>query len=380
MSFLHSLKPALQENWKKSFTEPTPVQQRAIPSILEGKDVVAQSPTGTGKTVAYLLPILNKVDEEKEATQAVILAPSRELVMQIFEEIKAWSIGTRLTSVSLVGGANIKRQMEKLKKRPQLVVGTPGRIWELIQMKKLKMHEVKTIVLDEGDELLGKEHLDDVRRVVKSALNDRQLLLFSATALQDPDQVKAMLGREPERIVVERELAVPSEIEHIYLLCEPREKINLLGKIAKMDGMKGLAFIRSIGNLHVIADKLSYEGIDLEILHSDMRKDERKKALQRLDSGDVSILLATDIAARGLDIKGISHVIHFDLAKDVEQYIHRSGRTGRMGKSGTVVSLVPPRDERELQKYGKLLGIPLSKKRLYKGGFHPAKNYQRRGK
>ncbi|MBM7713060.1 DEAD/DEAH box helicase [Siminovitchia sp. FSL H7-0308] len=380
MNFLHSLKPALQENWKKSFTEPTPVQQRAIPSILEGKDVVAQSPTGTGKTVAYLLPILNRVDEEKEATQAVILAPSRELVMQIFEEIKAWSIGTGLTSVSLVGGANIKRQMEKLKKRPQLIVGTPGRIWELIQMKKLKMHEVKTIVLDEGDELLGKEHLDDVRRVVKSALNDRQLLLFSATALQDPDQVTAMLGREPERIVVEGELAVPSEIEHIYLLCEPREKINLLGKIAKMDGMKGLAFIRSIGNLHVIADKLSYEGVDLEILHSDMRKDERKKALQRLDSGDVSILLATDIAARGLDIKGISHVIHFDLAKDVEQYIHRSGRTGRMGKFGTVVSLVSPRDERELQKYGKLLGIPLSKKRLYKGGFHPAKNYQRRGK
>lgn len=166
------------------------------------------------------------------------------------------------------------------------------------------MHEVKTIVLDEGDELLGKEHLDDVRRVVKSALNDRQLLLFSATALQDPDQVTAMLGREPERIVVDGELAVPSEIEHIYLLCEPREKINLLGKIAKMDGMKGLAFIRSIGNLHVIADKLSYEGVDLEILHSDMRKDERKKALQRLDSGDVSILLATDIAARGLDIKG----------------------------------------------------------------------------
>ncbi|WP_339164022.1 DEAD/DEAH box helicase [Siminovitchia sp. FSL W7-1587] len=380
MNFLHSLKPALQENWKKSFTEPTPVQQRAIPSILEGKDVVAQSPTGTGKTVAYLLPILNRVDEEKEATQAVILAPSRELVMQIFEEIKAWSIGTGLTSVSLVGGANIKRQMEKLKKRPQLIVGTPGRIWELIQMKKLKMHEVKTIVLDEGDELLGKEHLDDVRRVVKSALNDRQLLLFSATALQDPDQVTAMLGREPERIVVDGELAVPSEIEHIYLLCEPREKINLLGKIAKMDGMKGLAFIRSIGNLHVIADKLSYEGVDLEILHSDMRKDERKKALQRLDSGDVSILLATDIAARGLDIKGISHVIHFDLAKDVEQYIHRSGRTGRMGKFGTVVSLVSPRDERELQKYGKLLGIPLSKKRLYKGGFHPAKNYQRRGK
>lgn len=380
MFFLHSLKPALQETWKKSFKEPTPVQERAIPAILEGKDVIVRSPTGTGKTVAYLLPILNQLDETKEATQAVILAPSRELVMQIFEEIKKWSEGTGISSTSLVGGANIKRQMEKLKKRPQLIVGTPGRIWELIQMKKVKMHEVKTIVLDEGDELLEKEHFDAVRSIVKSALNDRQLLLFSATALQDPDQVKTMLGREPEWVTVEEEQAVPSKIEHVYLLCEPREKIKLLGKIAKMDGMKGLVFIRSVGHLHVIADKLSYEGVDLAILHSDLRKDERKRALTRLESGDISILLATDIAARGLDIEGISHVIHFDLAEDAEQYIHRSGRTGRMGKSGTVVSLVHPRDERELQKYGRKLGVPILRKRLYKGEFSQPKDYHRRGK
>lgn len=374
MSFLNSLKPPLQEAWNQSsFKEPTPIQEMAIPPILEGKDVIAQSPTGTGKTVAYLLPILNRIDETKEATQAVILAPSRELVMQIFQEIKKWSEGTGVTSTSLVGGANIKRQMEKLKKRPNIIAGTPGRIWELIQMKKVKMHDVKTIVLDEGDELLKKEHLDGVRSIVKSALNDRQLLLFSATALQEPDQVEAMLGRVPEMIAVEGKQAVQSKTEHVYLLCEPREKVKLVGKIAKMDGMKGLVFVRSVGNLHVIADKLSYEGVHLEVLHSDLRKEERERALKRLSSGDVSILLATDIAARGLDIEDISHVIHFDLAKDLEQYIHRSGRTGRMGKSGTVVSLVNPRDERELQKYGSLLEVPITQKRLYKGQFYPVR-------
>jgi superfamily II DNA/RNA helicase len=370
MSFVNNLKPALQEAWKKSFfKEPTPIQEKAIPAILQGKDVIAQSPTGTGKTVAYLLPVLNKIDGTKAATQAAILAPSRELAMQIFQEAKNWSEGTGITSAALVGGANSKRQIEKLKKRPHIIVGTPGRVWELIQMKKAKMHEVKTIVLDEGDELLGKEHLDAVRKIVKSALNDRQLLLFSATELKDPDQVKAMVGRKPEMISIEKGQAVPPKIDHVYLLCEPREKIKLLGKIAKMEGLKGLVFVRSVGNLHVIAEKLSFEGVRLEMLHSDARKDERERALKRFDSGDANILLATDIAARGLDIQDISHVIHFDLAKDAEQYAHRSGRTGRMGKSGTVVSLVTPRDKRGLQKYGRQLGVPIARKRLYKGKF-----------
>lgn len=370
MDILGNMKPFIQELWKQSgFNELTPVQEKAMPIINERKDLIVQSPTGTGKTLAYLLPILEQVDETKQMSQVLVLAPSRELVMQIHQEVQSWSKGTGITSAALVGGANIKRQVERLKKKPQVLTGTPGRILELIRMKKIKMHEVKTIVLDEGDQLLNKEHLETVRTIVKSTLNDRQLLLFSATKLEEPDQVRAMIGREPEKLSAEKTVSVPSSIQHYYLLCEPREKTKLLGKIAKMDGMKGLVFIRSVGNMNVIADKLEFEGVEIELLHSDLRKHERERALKRLQSGEISILLATDIAARGLDVRGLNHVIQYDLAEDAAQYVHRAGRTGRMGAAGTVVSFVNPRDERELNKYAKELGFSIERKRLFKGQF-----------
>ena len=368
MDILGMLKPTFKDLWKKSgFNELTAVQEKAIPLIIEGRDMIVQSPTGTGKTLAYLLPALDRIDETKQMTQAIILAPSRELVMQIHQEVQNWSLGSQITSAALVGGANIKRQIDRLKKKPHILTGTPGRILELIRMKKLKMHEVKMVVLDEGDQLLKKENLDTVRTIVKSTLNDRQLLLFSATRLEDPDQVKAMIGRDPEKLTAEKSVSVPSSIEHYYLLCEPREKNKLLGKLAKMDGMKGLVFIRSVGNMNVIADKLQFEGVKLELLHSDLGKQERETALKRLQSGEINILLATDIAARGIDVIGLNHVIQYDLAEDAAQYVHRAGRTGRMGAAGTVVSLVNPRDERELKKYAKELGIFIERKRLFKG-------------
>lgn len=370
IEILRNMKPTIQELWKQSnFNELTTVQEKAMPLIFENKDLIVQSPTGTGKTLAYLLPILEQMDETKQMSQVLILAPSRELVMQIHQEVQNWSKGTGITSAALVGGANIKRQVERLKKKPHVLTGTPGRILELIRMKKIKMHEVKTIVLDEGDQLLNKEHLETVRTIVKSTLNDRQLLLFSATKLQETDLVRAMIGREPEKLSAEKAISVPSTIQHYYLLCEPREKTKLLGKIAKMDGMKGLVFIRSVGNMNVIADKLEFEGVDFELLHSDLGKHDRERALKRLQSGEISILLATDIAARGLDIEGLNHVIQYDLAEDAAQYVHRAGRTGRMGAAGTVVSFVNPRDERELNKYGKELVFPIERKRLFKGQF-----------
>lgn len=368
MDILGRLKPAFKDLWKKSgFNELTAVQEKAIPLIIEGRDMIVQSPTGTGKTLAYLLPALDRIDETKQMTQAIILAPSRELVMQIHQEVQNWSLGSQITSAALVGGANIKRQIDRLKKKPHILTGTPGRILELIRMKKLKMHEVKMVVLDEGDQLLKKENLDTVRTIVKSTLNDRQLLLFSATRLEDPDQVKAMIGRDPEMLTAEKSVSVPTSIEHYYMLCELREKTKLLGKLAKMDGMKGLVFIRSVGNMNVIADKLQFEGVKVELLHSDLGKQERESALKRLQSGEINILLATDIAARGIDVIGLNHVIQYDLAEDAAQYVHRAGRTGRMGAAGTVVSLVNPRDERELKKYAKELGVSIERKRLFKG-------------
>ncbi|MBW8348313.1 DEAD/DEAH box helicase [Bacillus sp. IITD106] len=370
MNILSNLKPSLQKYWEKSnFKNPTQIQEKAIPTILEGKDLIAESPTGTGKTVAYLLPILEKINEEHNGLQTVILAPSRELVMQIYQEVQKWTEGTNIKSTSLVGGANIKRQLDKLKERPQLVVGTPGRILELIKMKKLKMHEVKTVVLDEGDQLLNKEHLDSVRTIVKSTMNDRQLLLFSATQLEDPDQMIAMIGRKPEFIKVERTESQTAKVNHFYLLCEQRERAKLLQKIAAMKGVKALVFVRDVGNMTVLAEKLEFEKVSLAILHSELGKNQREKAIRSIRNGEVNLLLATDVAARGLDIDGLTHVIHYDFPNDIDQYVHRSGRTGRMGAAGTIVSFVTPRDERELKKYGKTLKISIQPRRIFKGEF-----------
>ncbi|MBS4198300.1 DEAD/DEAH box helicase [Bacillus sp. FJAT-49732] len=370
MNILSNLKPTLQKIWEESnFKNPTKIQENAIPAILEGKDLIAESPTGTGKTVAYLLPILEKINEEHSGLQAVILAPSRELVMQIYQEVQKWKVGTHIKSTSLVGGANIKRQLDRLKERPQIVVGTPGRILELIKMKKLKMHEVKTVVLDEGDQLLNKEHLDSVRNIVKSTMNDRQLLMFSATKLEDPDQVTAMIGRKPEIISIKRTENNSAKVNHYYLLCDPRDRAKLLQKIAAMKDVKALVFVRDVGNMTVLAEKLEYENVSLDILHSELGKNQREKAIKAIRNAEVNLLLATDVAARGLDIEGLTHVIHYDFPNDIDQYVHRSGRTGRMGAAGTVVSFVTPRDERELKKYGKILKLSIQPRRIFKGQF-----------
>jgi superfamily II DNA/RNA helicase len=194
MEYLSNLKPFLQDAWKTSeFTELTEVQQKAIPEIFEGKNLVCESPTGTGKTLAYLLPILNSIDEKRMQAQALILAPSHELVMQIHQEIQKWTKGSGINSIALIGGANVKNQIEKLKKKPKIVVGTTGRITELIKMKKLKMHEVKTIVVDEFDLMIGHEHINNVRQIIKSTMADRQLLFFSATLSEITDRVASEL-------------------------------------------------------------------------------------------------------------------------------------------------------------------------------------------
>ncbi|MDQ0231732.1 DEAD/DEAH box helicase [Metabacillus malikii] len=368
-TFLNNLKPFIQANWEKAeFQQATAVQLKTIPPILEGKDVIAESPTGTGKTVAYLLPLLNQIDETKKNNQLVILAPSRELVMQIFDELKKWSEGSSLTTVSLIGGANIKRQVEKLKKGPQIIVGTPGRIMELIKLKKLKMHEVKSIVLDEGDQLLTPEHKNTIHDIIKATKKERQVVLFSATVnVGTESKARDLMGKNPEIIKVDRNEVPTGDVKHVYLVCEQREKVTLLERMAKTIKMKALGFVKDIGNLTVIAEKLEYKGVEIHLLHSDTRKEEREAALKKMRTENDGLLLATDVAARGLDIEGLTHVIHFDLPTHSSQYVHRSGRTGRQGASGTVVAIVTEREERELKKIAKELNIQLQKNRLYKG-------------
>ncbi|UQD51150.1 ATP-dependent helicase [Bacillus methanolicus] len=368
-SIIKSLQPFIQEAWNKSgFENLTSIQKQTIPLILQGKDVVAESPTGTGKTLSYLLPLLHKIDQSKKSVQVVILAPSQELVMQILGEFQKWSEGSGIRGASFIGGANLKRQLEKLKKNPHVVIGTPGRTFELIKQKKLKMHEVKTVVLDEGDQLLNSEHVDTVKNIIKTTLSDRQIVLFSATLAFKTEEVAKGLANEPEVIRVKKDEAMSfSKVDHIYFVSEQRDKINLLEKAARLKGIKALVFVNDIGRLQILAEKLSYKEFQTEALHSEMSKIERQHALRNFRTGETNILLATDVAARGLDINGITHVIHFNFPKDMNQYVHRSGRTGRFGATGTVISFVTDREERELKKIAKELKISVHKKVFYKG-------------
>ncbi|SFC86989.1 Superfamily II DNA and RNA helicase [Bacillus sp. OV322] len=362
------MKPFIIKAWEKSeFRQATPIQTKAIPLIAEGKDLIAESPTGTGKTLAYLLPLLNKMNAEKKAPQAVILASSRELVMQIAEEVRIWSEGSEITGAAFIGGANPKRQLEKLKKHPQVIVGTPGRIYELIAQKKIKMHEVKTIVLDEGDQLIVSEHIATIRNIVKSTMKDRQVLIFSATLTGQAEQLAGELLNEPEIVRIDKSERMESKVDHMYLVGDRRDKFKMIEKITRLENLKGLAFLNDIAELTVLKEKLDYKGIKLEVLHGESSKMEREKALRNLRSGKSPLLLATDVAARGLDIKGLNTVIHADLAKDADQYTHRSGRTGRAGADGTVISLVTEREERELKKIARELELTLSKKTFYGG-------------
>ncbi|RSK50704.1 DEAD/DEAH box helicase [Bacillus canaveralius] len=376
---IENLSPFIREVWNKSgFKNPTSIQEMSIPIALEGKDLIAESPTGTGKTLGYLLPVLQKIEVEKRNIQAVILASSQELVMQILAEIQKWAEGSGIRAASFIGGANAKRQLEKLKKSPHVIVGTPGRTLELIKQKKMKMHEVKTVVLDEADQLFVPEHENTVRQIIKSTLGDRQILLFSATLTKRTEEIAREIAREPEIIRITKDETIDaSTVEHAYVITEQRDKINFIEKLSRISGLKGLVFVRDIGNLNVLAEKLKFKKVNAEVLHSDLGKMDRQAAIRNFRTGKSNLLLATDIAARGLDIQGITHVIHYDFPRDLNQYVHRSGRTGRFGASGTVLAIVTDREERDLKKFARELGISITEKVFFKSEIVDKQNRNR---
>ncbi|KGX85551.1 DEAD/DEAH box helicase [Pontibacillus litoralis] len=368
-TFYNTLPSFIQAVWDKAgFKEPTAIQREVIPYIIAGHDVMAEAPTGSGKTLAYLMPILQKIDVDKKQAQAVILASSHELAMQIHQEVQKWAEGTSIKSTTLIGGANVKRQIEKLKKKPHIIIGTPGRLLELIKQKKLKMHEIQTIVLDEGDQLLVPEHQQTIEQIVKSTLRDRQLLLFSATLSDSVVEKARELMVEPQMVQVKREEDNQPEVEHRYILCEVREKEATLRKVLHAINGKALVFVRDVGNLQVLAEKLAYRKVNIAVLHGDTKKQDRTQAINDFRDGHVNVLLATDVAGRGLDISGITHVIHMDIPDDLATFVHRSGRTGRLGSNeGTVLAIIAKGEEKQLKKHTKTMHAPLQQTNMYKG-------------
>ncbi|MCC9090604.1 MULTISPECIES: DEAD/DEAH box helicase [Bacillus] len=371
-AFFKEAKPFIQENFEAAgFGQPTAIQEKTAEWITKKRDVIAESPTGTGKTLAYVLPLLNKIDVNIKHPQVLILAPSRELVMQIFDVVQEFKQGSDIKAVSLIGGANIKKQQEKLKKHPNIVVATPGRVQELIKIKKLKMHEVKTIVLDEADQLLVPEHMKTIQAIIKSTLKERQILCFSATLKEETIQLIKEMTSEPEVLKIGRSQEEAQKVGHYYLLCDQRDKVKLLQKLSRLEDMHALVFVRDITNLSIYAEKLAYHHVDLGVLHSEAKKAERAVILKSFEQREFPLLLATDIAARGIDIDDLPYVIHADLPNE-EGYIHRSGRTGRAGKEGAVISLVTHQEHAMLKKMAKKLNISLEEIVYKQGQLHLA--------
>lgn len=356
MSVIQLLNETLQNKW--SFETEMKIQQLMIPAMLEGKDIVAESPTGSGKTLAYVLPILNKVDGSKKQTQALIVAPSQELAMQIVEVIRDWTAGTDITVQQLIGGANSARQIEKLKKKPTIVVGTPGRLNELARAGKLKLKEIETVVLDECDQLLSREYRVVIKSFIDGAAYGRQVVVVSATITEEIEIVAERMMFEPVRIKIKPEdMLKVGKIVHSFVKVDERDKTDMLRRLANIEGLHALAFVNNIDQVLMKQNKLAYKDAPIVALHSDMKKEERKKALDSFRKGDARILIATDIAARGLDISGLTHVIHVDVPRTIEQYTHRSGRTGRAGADGEVLTLLSYKDEKTYKKWIRELSL-----------------------
>lgn len=352
----------------RGIVSPSPVQQEAIPAAINGKDVLAQSQTGTGKTLAYLLPVLSRIDWNQHTIQAVVIAPTQELAMQIVREAEALGSDDGLIVAGLIGGAALNRQLDKLKQRPQLVVGTPGRLRELLEMKKLKVHEVRTVIIDEVDHLLQKSGGGDTEAILSRMMRDRQLLFFSATV---PSAVKALAAKwmnEPVVIGIEPDKRVADTIEHVMFVTQDRDKIDMLRRLVRhWEPKRAIVFVNDSQQIGEWEAKLKYAHLSVGCLYGDAPKQERVNTLRRFRDGDFQLLLATDVAARGLDIPELDYVFSLQPAIDPEHYVHRAGRTGRMGRRGISISIITERERFIMHKFERNLHITIEE-HVYTGG------------
>ncbi|WP_168122769.1 DEAD/DEAH box helicase [Paenibacillus sp. HB172176] len=348
--------------------QPTEVQANTIPLLLKGEDVSARSQTGTGKTLAFLLPLLQQLQANSSAIQAVILSPTQELAMQIVRvaEVYAEPLGIRVQQ--LIGGAAMKRQIEKLKLRPQLVIGTPGRIHELLKLRKLKLQEVKHVVIDEADQVFQLGSTKEVETLLFSMGKERQMVFFSATHPEQMARFEGRWMRNPIRIQLTPEHRVSEKVSNYFVVSDKRDKADTVRRLVRMlKPRTALLFLNDTDEIANWQSKLSYEGFDVETLYGDSDKQKRAATLARFREGQCQLLLATDVAARGLDIEGLPLVLQLDPATDSDHYVHRAGRTGRMGREGTVITIVTPQELFIMEKFRKQLGVNLQERIMFRG-------------
>jgi ATP-dependent RNA helicase DeaD len=362
------LKPDIQQALDKmGFEEPTPIQEKTIPFLIqENKDLVANAQTGTGKTAAFGLPILEQIDSEAKEIQALILSPTRELALQIAKDMDNFSeFMPHLKVIPVYGGASIETQINALKKGGQIVVGTPGRMLDLINRGKLKVDHIKWLVLDEADEMLSMGFKDELDEILSNTPDEKQTLLFSATMPRGIGQIARNHMSDYHEITVGVRNSSAKNVEHVFYQVAARDKYAALKRLADIhSGIYGIVFCRTRMETKDIAEKLMADGYNADALHGDLSQDQRDKVMRRFRNKNLQILVATDVAARGLDVDKLTHVINFNLPDDNEVYIHRSGRTGRAGEKGISISLIHSRERGKLRDLERKLGKEFERKQV----------------
>lgn len=361
---------------KQAITVPTPIQAAGIPVLLEGKDAYLNAETGTGKTLAYLLPLFCRLDLAEAAPQLVVIAPTHELAIQIQRQCTdlAQHSGWAVRVLLLIGGTSKDRQLDKLKKKPHIVVGSPGRILELIRMEKLKTHRIKAVVVDEADRLLVEESLPDLLGILKAAPRQRQLVFASAT--EQEESAAAIASIAPGLLSVRTAAApVNPNIEHLFLVCEERDKPDALRSLLHaLLPQRAMVFVHRNETAERVSDKLAYHHIPVADLHGAYDKRDRKQAMDEFRAGTVRVMIASDVAARGLDIGGVTHIFNLDVPTQSKAYLHRVGRTARAGASGVALSLMTEEETRLVRRFEKELNIRFTEVCLREGKVRPVEN------
>lgn len=334
------------------FATPTKIQTLAIPELILGHDVVGQSQTGTGKTAAYSLPILDRIDRNSKDVQALILTPTRELAQQVAESLKDLIGKERIYVLTVYGGQSIERQIRFLEKGSHIVVGTPGRIIDLLHRKNLRLDTLRYVVLDEADEMLSMGFIDDVKEILSKTPASRQTTCFSATMPREIQLLVKEFMKDPVNVTGEKPQDTPSRIDQsVYMVPRGWSKIKTIQPILEIeDPQTGIIFVRTKRTASELTSKLQEAGQSVDEYHGDLSQSQRERLIQRWREGKIKLVVATDIAARGLDVSDLTHVFNFDLPDNSETYIHRIGRTGRAGKEGKAIALVEPSDRRLLRQ------------------------------
>lgn len=361
----HLSKELLKGIKEVGFEEPSPIQEKCIPAVLRGEDVIGQAQTGTGKTAAFGIPVIESVDLSLKEVQMLILTPTRELAIQVSEELSRIGRYKRIRTLPIYGGQSMGRQIRSLQQGVQVVIGTPGRLLDHLRRGTLRLSHIQTMVLDEADEMLDMGFIDDIEQVLSYLPEHRQLLLFSATMPLAIRQLAKKYMRKPRYITINRgEVHVPS-IEQIYYRVLENFKLDALCRFLDTEDVDlSIIFCRTKKGVDELADSLTARGYLAGGLHGDLQQEQRDRVMNAFRNGEIELLVATDVAARGIDVGSVSHVINYDIPQDVESYVHRIGRTGRAGRNGVALTLVTPRELKQLRLIEKETGVRLKAREL----------------